>query len=78
MTNENTNINPDTITVTINGSEKSFPLNITVRELLTELNLANQAVAVEINRNLIPKKNHQTHHLNPGDCIELLTLVGGG
>ncbi len=78
MTNENTNIHTNTITVTVNGSEKSFPADITVRDLLTELNLANQAVAVEINRNLIPKKNHQTHHLNPGDCIELLTLVGGG
>lgn len=49
-----------------------------VHELLVEMNLDKQAVAVELNREVIPKRLHENTPLNDGDTIELVTLVGGG
>ena len=65
------------IELAVNGEAKKTASS-TVEELLTELGLAGQAVAVEINRNVVPKKEHGQTALQPGDQVELVTLVGGG
>ena len=43
---------------------------------LLELNAAH--VAVEVNRELIPREQHQQYRLSAGDQLEIVTLVGGG
>jgi len=50
----------------------------TVADLLVRQNLAGKAVAVEVNRQLVPRKLHATTRLQDGDRVELVTLVGGG
>ena len=50
----------------------------TVAELVEELGLAGQAVAVEVNRAIVPKRSHGETVLRPGDAVEVVTLVGGG
>jgi len=50
----------------------------TVQALLEELGLGGQAVAVEVNKQVVPKKQHTQSPLADGDVIELVTLVGGG
>lgn len=47
-------------------------------QLLEELGLAGQAVAVELNKGVVPKKDHARTDLHEGDVLELVTLVGGG
>jgi len=61
----------------VNGEAKKTAA-ATVQELLAELGLAGQAVAVELNQAVVPKKQHSQTELNEGDKIELVTLVGGG
>ena len=46
--------------------------------LLAALDLADQAVAVELNEAVVPKKQHAETALKDGDVLELVTLVGGG
>ena len=65
------------IELAVNGEAKKTEA-ATVEALLAELGLAGQAVAVEVNRNVVPKKQHSETPLNEGDQIELVTLVGGG
>lgn len=65
------------IELEVNGEAKHTDA-ATVEALLTELGLAGQAVAVEINRNVVPKKQHSQTALKAGDQVELVTLVGGG
>ena len=65
------------IELAVNGEAKKTESS-TVEELLAELGLAGQAVAVEINRDVVPKKQHGQTKLHSGDQIELVTLVGGG
>ena len=49
-----------------------------VAELVKALGLTGQAVAVEVNREVVPKRRHGEAELSEGDTVELVTLVGGG
>jgi thiamine biosynthesis protein ThiS len=61
----------------INGKNRQIAVS-TVRELLVAMELDKQAVAVEVNREVVPKKLHESTPLKDGDAVELVTLVGGG
>ncbi|MEM1445984.1 MAG: sulfur carrier protein ThiS [Planctomycetota bacterium] len=67
------------LTLTVNGEEKTFEADaLTVAALIEHHGLSNQPVAVEVNRQLVPKRQHSDTTLQPGDTVELVTLVGGG
>ncbi|MGD9127698.1 MAG: sulfur carrier protein ThiS [Planctomycetia bacterium] len=51
---------------------------MTVAALLAELNMADRPVAVEVNRELVTRAEHESCPLNEGDIVEIVTLVGGG
>jgi len=50
----------------------------TVVDLIDALDLTGHAVAVEVNKQLVFKRDHATTALHDGDAVELVTLVGGG
>ncbi|QNN24191.1 sulfur carrier protein ThiS [Planctomycetales bacterium ZRK34] len=65
--------------LTLNGDEYSLPDDDwTVADLLEHLGLGGQAVAVEVNKQLVPKRRHDETNLTDGDVVEVVTLVGGG
>ncbi len=65
--------------VTVNGNPTELPGNDpTVIDLLKQLDLAGRPVAVEVNKQLVPKSEHAATKIKPDDTIELVTLVGGG
>ena len=64
--------------IIVNGQTRRIAEGATIAELLNELDLANKYVAVEVNRELVPKKLHAEHRLAAGDKLEIVTLVGGG
>jgi sulfur carrier protein len=64
--------------ITINGKQEIVPERTTVAGLLERHGLAGAACAVEINRGIVPKKQHGSRELQDGDTIEIVTLVGGG
>ncbi|MBI1372755.1 MAG: sulfur carrier protein ThiS [Phycisphaera sp.] len=65
--------------LTLNGDAYEMPGGeATVADLVRELGLEKQAVAVEVNKRLAPKREHATTTLNDGDVVEVVTLVGGG
>jgi sulfur carrier protein len=61
-----------------NGVSREARDDITVAELLTELNLSPQRVAVEVNLELVPRSQHGERRLAAEDRLEVVTLVGGG
>jgi sulfur carrier protein len=67
-----------TINVIVNGEERKLPQGMTVAELLERLRLMPRQVAVERNLNLVPRASHAACILEPGDRLEIVTLVGGG
>ncbi len=66
------------IAIYCNGQMRQVPPGTTVRELLDQLDVDPRRVAVEINCQLVPRTQHDQHQLQPGDRVEIVTLVGGG
>ncbi len=64
--------------LTVNGKEHQAEAGLTVRQLIESLGLGKAAVAVELNRQVIPRRQHESTPLHEGDVLELVTLVGGG
>lgn len=65
--------------LTVNGD--SYELDEpepTVAALLRHLGFDGRPVAVELNRQLVPKREHAATRLSEGDSLEVVTLVGGG
>lgn len=62
----------------VNGKPENLPDDAAVADLLRSLNLERTPCAVEVNRELIPKRRHDTRRLADGDTVEIVTLVGGG
>lgn len=52
--------------------------SLTVAALLAELGVRRELAAVEVNRRIVPRGDHATRLLAPGDEVEIVTLVGGG
>lgn len=64
--------------ITVNGHYEIHDNDLTVSQLLEKHNLAAAPCAVELNKRMIPKKDHADTRINQGDQIELVTFVGGG
>ncbi len=64
--------------IVLNGETKSLPEPMALDGLLEALELAADRVAVELNRELVRRRDHATTRLADGDVVEIVTLVGGG
>lgn len=64
--------------ITVNGEAKEVPRELTVRGLIEVLGLTDGPVAVERNREVVPRAEHTTTQLAESDTIEIVHLVGGG
>ena len=68
---------PDEIAVQVNGEPRTVPNGTTVRALCDLLGLGGP-VAVERNREIVPRARHADTVLCAGDELELVHFVGGG
>lgn len=50
----------------------------TITDLLTELEIHGRRLAVEVNREIIPKSAHGEFALSDGDIVEIVHAIGGG
>jgi thiamine biosynthesis protein ThiS len=66
------------VNVTVNGEAKSAPDDCTLAQLVRELGLERNPIAVELNRRVIPRDRLGETRLAEGDRLEIVTLVGGG
>ena len=62
----------------VNGEERELAEGSTVADLVGELGLRPEMVAVEVERELVPRGQHAERRLNAGERVEVVTLVGGG
>jgi sulfur carrier protein len=68
----------ENIDVVVNGETRSVAQGTTVAALIGALGLGDRRVAVERNREVVPRATHATTVLAAGDHLELVTFVGGG
>ncbi len=67
-----------TLQIIVNEESKDVPTGTTVAQLLLELNMQPRYLAVERNREIVPRAEHDQCVLQPDDRLEIVTLVGGG
>jgi thiamine biosynthesis protein ThiS len=65
-------------TIVLNGEARPIEAGQTVSDLLRELGLDSRQVAVERNRDIVPRAEHGSTQLGEGDQLEVVTFVGGG
>jgi sulfur carrier protein len=65
-------------TIVLNGESRELADGGTVSDLLRELGLDSRQVAVERNREVVPRAEHGQTVLADGDQLEVVTFVGGG
>ncbi len=65
--------------VLVNGETMVVPRPLTVAGLLVHLQVKGTgSVAVERNKQIVPKDRHGDTPVEAGDRVEVVTLVGGG
>ncbi len=64
--------------ITLNGDLRDHPDGETVQDLLTGLGLNPAKVAVERNREIVPRSTYGAVVLADGDQLEIVHFIGGG
>lgn len=64
--------------ILLNGNPHDCPGDFTLAQLLEDSGYAGRRVAVEINRQIIPRSQHATTRLQAADQVEIVQAMGGG
>jgi thiamine biosynthesis protein ThiS len=68
---------PD-VTATINGEPRTVRDGLTVAELLAELELGTEGIAVAVDGRVVRRATFSEVALRDGDAIEIIRAVAGG
>ncbi len=62
----------------INGKEQTFDDALNLAQLIEQLGMKGDRVAVEMNRDIVPRAQWPETKLSDGDKLEIVHFVGGG
>jgi sulfur carrier protein len=66
------------IKLKVNGEERVCPSQVRLPDLLTFLGMNPRLVAVEYNGEILHRQFWDITEIQSGDCLEIVTIVGGG
>lgn len=66
------------MTVIVNAKPCQLTDELTIEKLIEQMGFDARRVAVEVNRQIVPRVDHGKVRLNDNDVVEVVTLVGGG
>ena len=64
--------------IVLNGENVETKESSSIAELLTQLGISRERIAVELNLDIVPRGKYDEHLLAEGDRIEIVHFVGGG
>ena len=64
--------------IQLNGDSYEINTGTNLVELLNELKIDNNKVAIEVNGEIIEKKKYMSLILNKDDKVEIVHFIGGG
>jgi sulfur carrier protein len=64
--------------IELNGAPHRVTENQTLLELVASLALSNQALAVAVNRQVVPRQTWPERVLQPSDRVDIVRAIGGG
>lgn len=62
----------------VNGEVKQVQDSCSVQDLLDEMNITGQRLAVEVNEEIVSKSRHGEYVFSDGDKVEIVHAIGGG
>lgn len=66
------------MTIQVNGEGRTANVGVTVAELLRELDIRPDRVAVEVNTEVLNRQEFERRGLREGDHVEIISFIGGG
>ncbi len=64
--------------ITLNGEPRDVAEALTAQQLVEQLGLTGKRLAMEVNREIVPRSSYATHRLHEGDSVEIVRAIGGG
>lgn len=64
--------------IIVNGEPRSIEPETSVDDLIATLGLEGKRIAVEVNREIVPRSEYDNFKLNESDAIEIVNAIGGG
>jgi len=64
--------------IVLNGTATEVPDGATAAELVEQLGLTGKRIAMEVNREILPRSRYAEQPLAPGDQVEIVHAIGGG
>jgi sulfur carrier protein len=64
--------------IILNGAPHQVAPGATLADLVEALSLSNQALALAINRSVVPRQQWRERGVQPGDQVEVVRAIGGG
>jgi sulfur carrier protein len=64
--------------IELNGAPHPLAENQNLQDLVASLELSNKALAVAVNREVVPRDKWQQRVLQPRDRVDIVRAIGGG
>ncbi len=64
--------------ILVNGENQSLEADASLGQLLEILGLNGKRIAVEVNRDIVPRSDYDGFKLSDNDTIEIVNAIGGG
>ena len=66
------------IAIELNGEPRELVSGQCVQDLIDALTLSNQALAVAVNREVVPRASWRERQFAQGDKVDIVRAIGGG
>jgi sulfur carrier protein len=66
------------IVIELNGESRSVEKDYSVHDLIDALSLTNQALAIAVNREVVPRAQWSAYRFSDGDKVDVVRAIGGG
>ena len=64
--------------IIVNGDQREVRDGLTAEQLVTDMGITGQRIAMEVNLEIVPRSTYAAHIFEAGDKIEVVHAVGGG
>ncbi len=64
--------------IILNGEHHELPEQPRIIDLIKQLGLVGQRLAIEVNGDIVPRSQHAERCLHEGDRVEIVRAIGGG
>ena len=64
--------------IIVNGESQTIEASCTAAQLIEQMGISGGRIAMEVNREIVPRSTYETHRFQPDDIVEIVHAVGGG